>query len=300
MRPGAGRQAAAAQEGDAARRRRRRCRRPGRPAARAQRSGLIDTARRNSLSCGVSSAENGAAPLGAGEEDAGVGAALEDLLDGVARGLGRRQRRLDRLHELLHEHVDVALLRHGPLRYHTAPMASWTPLGSTVRYTRGKLALREDTWRLPDGTERVYPVLVVGVTVGVLPFVDAGPGAARRASTAICSARVVGAAGRRRPAGRRPGGGRPARAARGGRLPGRAPRASSRASIRRTPTSTRPRYCYVAQRSDARSPARRRRRVLRARASCPLDEAVRMALDGEITESFSKVAILQYALAARR
>src|SRR5258708_11929812 len=50
--------------------------------------------------------------------------------------------------------------------------APWTPLGSASRYTRGKLTLREDTWRLPDGTERVYPVLAVGVTVGVLPFVD--------------------------------------------------------------------------------------------------------------------------------
>lgn len=32
--------------------------------------------------------------------------------------------------------------------------------------------LREDAWRLPDGREVVYPVLAVGVTVGVLPFLD--------------------------------------------------------------------------------------------------------------------------------
>ena len=50
--------------------------------------------------------------------------------------------------------------------------APWTPLGSTSRYARGRLTLREDAWTLPDGTERVYPVLAVGVTVGVLPFVD--------------------------------------------------------------------------------------------------------------------------------
>ena len=50
--------------------------------------------------------------------------------------------------------------------------SSWTALGSTSRYTRGRLTLREDAWRLPDGTERVYPILAVGVTVGVLPFVD--------------------------------------------------------------------------------------------------------------------------------
>src|SRR3989454_3735088 len=52
-------------------------------------------------------------------------------------------------------------------------MASgWTRLGTTARYARGKLTLREDVWRLPDGQEVVYPVLHVGVTVGVLPFVD--------------------------------------------------------------------------------------------------------------------------------
>src|SRR2546426_9535791 len=60
-----------------------------------------------------------------------------------------------------------------PLRYHTHSMASgWTRLGSTARYARGKLTLREDVWRLPDGQEVVYPVLHVGVTVGVLPFGD--------------------------------------------------------------------------------------------------------------------------------
>ena len=51
-------------------------------------------------------------------------------------------------------------------------MASWTPLGSAVRYTRGRLALREDAWRLPDDSERIYPILVVGVAVGVLPLVE--------------------------------------------------------------------------------------------------------------------------------
>ena len=50
----------------------------------------------------------------------------------------------------------------------------WTPLGSSAVYARGRLTLREDAWRLPDGRELVYPVLHVGVTVGVLPFVEAG------------------------------------------------------------------------------------------------------------------------------
>ena len=47
----------------------------------------------------------------------------------------------------------------------------WTPLSSSSRYARGGLTLREDAWRLPDGREVTYPVLAVGVTVGVLPFV---------------------------------------------------------------------------------------------------------------------------------
>jgi len=51
--------------------------------------------------------------------------------------------------------------------------AAWTRLSSSAHYTRGKLTLREDAWRLPDGQEVVYPVLAVGVTVGVLPFLDA-------------------------------------------------------------------------------------------------------------------------------
>src|SRR2546427_10410389 len=51
--------------------------------------------------------------------------------------------------------------------------AAWTWLSSSALYTRGKLTLREDAWRLPDGEEVVYPILVVGVPVGVLPFVDA-------------------------------------------------------------------------------------------------------------------------------
>ena len=51
-------------------------------------------------------------------------------------------------------------------------MAPWTSGSSVVRYSRGKLALREDTWQLPDGSERTYPVLVVGPAVAILAFVD--------------------------------------------------------------------------------------------------------------------------------
>ncbi len=48
----------------------------------------------------------------------------------------------------------------------------WSPLASSILWSRGKLALRDDAWRLPDGTERAYPVLAVGATVGVLGFVE--------------------------------------------------------------------------------------------------------------------------------
>src|SRR5262249_44843791 len=43
---------------------------------------------------------------------------------------------------------------------------------SAVGSRRGKLARREDTWRLPDGSERVYAVLEAGVGVAVLAFAD--------------------------------------------------------------------------------------------------------------------------------
>ena len=48
----------------------------------------------------------------------------------------------------------------------------WRFLRSTPRERLGKLTLREDVWRLPTGVEKAYPILHVGLTVGVVPFVD--------------------------------------------------------------------------------------------------------------------------------
>ncbi|MBI4588317.1 MAG: NUDIX hydrolase [Candidatus Rokubacteria bacterium] len=48
----------------------------------------------------------------------------------------------------------------------------WTFVRSTPIHSRGKLTLREDVWRLPTGREETYPILAVGVTVGVVAFVD--------------------------------------------------------------------------------------------------------------------------------
>lgn len=49
---------------------------------------------------------------------------------------------------------------------------SWLFLRSAPLQHLGKLTLREDVWRLPTGAERAYPVLQVGLTVGVVPLVD--------------------------------------------------------------------------------------------------------------------------------
>jgi ADP-ribose pyrophosphatase len=177
-------------------------------------------------------------------------------------------------------------------------MTSWTPLGSTVRYTRGKLALREDTWRLPDGTERVYPVLVVGVAVGVLPLVEPGRVLLVRQYRHL----------QRAAAWELPG---------GGALPGEDPVAAAQRELReeggyraeRLEFLTRfypsaayvdeTALCYVAS-GLTPDPLPSDDDEFFERGVFPLDEVVRMTLSGEITESFSKVAILQYALAARR
>ena len=50
--------------------------------------------------------------------------------------------------------------------------STWRFVRSTAVHRRGKLTLREDLWRLPSGREEVYPVLAVGTTVGIVPFVD--------------------------------------------------------------------------------------------------------------------------------
>jgi ADP-ribose pyrophosphatase len=176
-------------------------------------------------------------------------------------------------------------------------MAPWAPLGSAVRYTRGTLALREDTWRLPDGTERIYPVLVVGVAVAVLPLVEPDRVLLVRQYRHL----------QRTAAWELPG---------GGARPGEDPLAAAQRELReeggyraeRIEFLTRfhpsaayvdeTALCYVAT-GLAPDPLPSDDDEFFERAIVPLEEVVRMALTGEITESFSKVAILQYALSAR-
>jgi ADP-ribose pyrophosphatase len=169
---------------------------------------------------------------------------------------------------------------------------AWTPLSSSPRYARGRLTLREDVWRLPDGRERVYPVLAVGVTVGVLAFVDDA-----RVLLVRQFRHLQGALSWELPG--------------GGADPGEDPRDAAQRELReeggyrasRLTLLTRfhpsnayldeVAFCYaahglVADPRPADDDEFLERRVV------PLAEAVRMALDGDITESVSKIAILQY------
>jgi len=174
----------------------------------------------------------------------------------------------------------------------------WTRLASSILWSRDKLALREDVWRLPDGRERAYPALAVGVTVGILGFTEPD--------------RVVLVRQFRHLAGadswELPGGG--ARA-------GETPEAAAQRELREEggyraerlvfltrfwPSSAyldEVAWCFAAHglRPDplpADDDEFFERRVV------PVADAIGMALNGEITESVSKLTLLQYALTRER
>jgi 8-oxo-dGTP pyrophosphatase MutT (NUDIX family) len=171
--------------------------------------------------------------------------------------------------------------------------ASWTPLGSIARYSRGRLTLREDTWKLPDGSERVYPILAVGVTVGVLPFVDDDHvliiGQYRHLPRAL-SWELPG----------------------GGAVAGEDPIVAAQRELREEggyradeltfvtrfwPSNAyldEVAYCYVA-RGLTPDPLPADDDEFIERRIVPVAEAVQMALDDSITESVSKMTLLQYA-----
>ncbi len=175
---------------------------------------------------------------------------------------------------------------------------SWTPLGSTARYTRGKLTLREDAWRLPDGAEVVYPVLQVGVTVGVVPFV------AEDHVLLVRQYRHL----QRALSWELPG---------GGALAGETPEAAAQRELREeggyragrlayltrfhpsTAYLDEVAYCYTAH-DLTPDPLPADADEFLERRVVPLEEAIAMALDGEITEAVSKVALVQLAAGRAR
>jgi ADP-ribose pyrophosphatase len=176
--------------------------------------------------------------------------------------------------------------------------APWTPLTSTLRWSGGKLALREDGWRLPDGRERAYPVLAVGVTVGVLGFVEPDRVLLVRQFRHLPRADSWELPG-------------------GGALAGEAPEAAAQRELREEggyraeqlvfltrfwPSNAyldEVAWCYVAH-GLTPDPLPADDDEFLERSVVPVTQAIAMALDGEITESVSKVTLLQYGLTRDR
>lgn len=170
----------------------------------------------------------------------------------------------------------------------------WQFLRSTPVRRMGKLTLREDVWRLPTGTEQVYPVLHVGLTVGVVPFVDAEHILLVRQFRHLP----------REDSWELPG---------GGGQPGESPEAAAQRELREEggcragrlafltrfwPSSAyldEIAHCYLGEDLVA-DPLAADADEFFERRIVPAREAVRMALDDRITESVSKVALLAAAL----
>jgi ADP-ribose pyrophosphatase len=53
-----------------------------------------------------------------------------------------------------------------------AALKTWRRLRSRTLYQRAHVVVREDGLELPDGRERAYPVLQLGASVGILPFLS--------------------------------------------------------------------------------------------------------------------------------
>lgn len=170
----------------------------------------------------------------------------------------------------------------------------WEFLGSTTLHSLGKLTLREDRWRLPTGREQRYPVLHVGLTVGVVPFVDSGHVLLVRQFRHLA----------RGDSWELPG---------GGGHPGESPEAAAQRELREEgghragrlsfltrffPSSAyldEEAFCYVGEDLVA-DPLPCDEDESFERRVVPFPEAVAMALDDRITESVSKVTLLAAAL----
>ncbi len=51
-------------------------------------------------------------------------------------------------------------------------LKAWKRLRTRTLYQQAHVVIREDALELPDGREQAYPVLYLGASVGVLPFVS--------------------------------------------------------------------------------------------------------------------------------
>ncbi len=171
---------------------------------------------------------------------------------------------------------------------------SWQFLRSTILQHLGTLTLREDVWQLPTGRERTYPVLHVGLTVGVVPFVDPEHVLLIRQFRHLSRADSWELPG-------------------GGGLPGETPEAAAQRELREEGgfragrltflTRLHPSnayldevaYCFVGEDLVPDALASDDDEFL-ARRVLPFREALTMTLDDEITESVSKVALLACAL----
>ncbi len=170
----------------------------------------------------------------------------------------------------------------------------WRFLGSTPRERLGKLTLREDVWRLPTGAEKTYPILQVGLTVGVVPFVDAGRVLLVRQFRHLARADSWELPG-------------------GGGLPGETPEVAAQRELREeggyragrltfltrffpsTAYLDETAYCFIGEELVA-DPLASDDDEFFERRVIPFREAVAMAADDRITESVSKVALLAAGL----
>jgi 8-oxo-dGTP pyrophosphatase MutT (NUDIX family) len=173
----------------------------------------------------------------------------------------------------------------------------WQFLRTTTLRSMGRLTLREDVWRLPTGGERAYPVLHVGLTVGVVPLVDRDHVLLIRQFRHLARAESWELPG-------------------GGGVAGESPEAAAQRELREEggyraarltfltrflPSSAyldEEAHCFIGEDLIA-DPLPGDDDEFFERRVMPLREAVAMALDDRITESVSKVALLAAALRLR-